>query len=229
VRRLRDIDFIAASFDSIPAAIGSELLLRHVHPHDLPGKNMLQGVDQEAGVRVDVFRAYGLGMERTSPIEIALLGVRLVSLHDLVARHARLNWDLVQDKRRAEIRTRFPAACRFSSNRGGRIRLAGAPEISESRELRGDSARAATRHCVTIGPANSSNLLNEPARTMSAMPGRGIVSPRRCKPDIFDSRLLLKPVEHRTDLRARVAPRSLLCSNTRDSRPAITSSCKVNR
>jgi hypothetical protein len=98
VRRLHDIDFIAASFDSIPAAIGSELLLRHVHPHDLPGKNMLQGVDQEAGVRVDVFRAYGLGMERTSPIEIALLGVRLVSLHDLVARHARLNWDLVQDK-----------------------------------------------------------------------------------------------------------------------------------
>jgi hypothetical protein len=42
---LNDLDFVAASFDSIPETIGSELLLRHVHPHDPPGKTMLQGVD----------------------------------------------------------------------------------------------------------------------------------------------------------------------------------------
>ena len=98
IRRLHDLDFVAASFDSIPEAIGSELLLRHVHPHDPPGKIMLQGVDPETGVRMDVFRAYGMEMERTSPIEIATLALRTVSLQDLVARHARLNWDLMEGR-----------------------------------------------------------------------------------------------------------------------------------
>jgi hypothetical protein len=96
IRRLNDLDFVAASFESIPEAIGSELLLRHVHPHDPPGKIMLLGVDPETGVRVDVFRAYGMEMERTSPVEIATLAVRTISVQDLVARHARLNWDLAE-------------------------------------------------------------------------------------------------------------------------------------
>jgi hypothetical protein len=95
-RQLHDIDFMAASFDDIPASLGNELLLRHVHPHDPPGKNMLQGVDQETRVRIDVFRAYGAEMERAVPVTIAGLRLGMVSLEDLVARHARLNWDLVE-------------------------------------------------------------------------------------------------------------------------------------
>jgi hypothetical protein len=98
IRHLNDLDFVAASFDSIPETIGSELLLRHVHPQDPPGKTMLQGVDPETGVRIDVFRAYGGEMERTCPITIATLALRTVSLQDLVARHARLNWDLVEGR-----------------------------------------------------------------------------------------------------------------------------------
>jgi len=98
MRPLHDIDFMTASFDAIPESLGSELLLRHVHPDDPPGKNILQGVDQETGVRVDVFRAYGLEMARTSPIEIATLALSVVSLQDLVARHARLNWDLMDGR-----------------------------------------------------------------------------------------------------------------------------------
>jgi hypothetical protein len=39
IRRLNDLDFLAASFDSIPETIGSELLLRHVHPHILPARS----------------------------------------------------------------------------------------------------------------------------------------------------------------------------------------------
>jgi hypothetical protein len=98
MRQLHDIDFIAASFDTIPETLGSELLLRHVHPQDPPGKNMLQGVVLETGVRIDVFRAYGMEMERTTPIEISELAFRIVSLQDLVARHARLNWDMVEGR-----------------------------------------------------------------------------------------------------------------------------------
>ena len=98
MRPLHDIDFVTASFDCIPQTLGSELLLRHVHPYDPPGKNMLQGVDPETEVRVDVFRAYGLEMERTSSIEIATVVLSVVSLQDLVARHARLNWNLMEGK-----------------------------------------------------------------------------------------------------------------------------------
>jgi hypothetical protein len=61
---LNYLGFVAASFDSIPETIGSELLPRHVHPHDPPGRIMLLGVDPETGVRMDVFRAYGMETER---------------------------------------------------------------------------------------------------------------------------------------------------------------------
>jgi hypothetical protein len=96
MRTLHDIDFMTASFDGIPGSIGKELLLRHVHPHDPPGRNMLQGVDPATHVRIDVFRAYGSEMERVVPVTVAGLRLRMVSLEDLVARHARLNWDLAE-------------------------------------------------------------------------------------------------------------------------------------
>jgi hypothetical protein len=94
-RALHDIDFIAPSFEAIPQGLAQELLLRHVHPEDPPGKNMLQGVHPETAVRVDVFRAYGREIERLNPVTIAGLPFHVVSLQDLVARHTRLNWDLV--------------------------------------------------------------------------------------------------------------------------------------
>ncbi len=97
-RPLNDIDFIAASFASIPASVAEELYLRHVHPHDPPGKTLLQGVHRDTAVRVDVFRAYGLQMERTVETAIAGARLRMASFHDLVARHARLNWDLAEGK-----------------------------------------------------------------------------------------------------------------------------------
>lgn len=98
-RPLHDIDFLVAKFDRIPETLGREFLFRHVHPHDPPAKTLLQGVDSDMRVRVDVFRAYGFEMDRLSPIELAGLSLRMVSLPDLVARHARLCWDLIENKR----------------------------------------------------------------------------------------------------------------------------------
>jgi hypothetical protein len=43
-------------------------------------------------------RANGREMERTSPTKIGTLAFTTVSLQDLVARHARLNWDLVEGR-----------------------------------------------------------------------------------------------------------------------------------
>ena len=98
LRPLHDIDFITRSFESIPASLGQAFLLRHVHPFDPPAKNILQAVDPETEVRIDVFRAYGREMDRILPREIATLSFPIVSLQDLVARHARLNWDLMEGK-----------------------------------------------------------------------------------------------------------------------------------
>jgi hypothetical protein len=94
-RGLHDVDFVVGAFDEIPVGLGGELLLRHVHPYDPPGKNMLQGVDASAGVRMDVFRAYGGELDRLSSIELCGVPLKMVSLEDMVARHARLCWDLV--------------------------------------------------------------------------------------------------------------------------------------
>ena len=68
IRPLQDIDFMTASFDKIPNGLAKDLLFRHIHPHDPPGRNLLQGVDPVTNVRVDVFRAYGLEMERVAPV-----------------------------------------------------------------------------------------------------------------------------------------------------------------
>ena len=67
-RQLRDMDFVAGSFEDIPAALGSEVLFRHVHPYDEPAKTMLQCVDEETALRVDLLRAYGQEMERAVPV-----------------------------------------------------------------------------------------------------------------------------------------------------------------
>src|SRR5271165_3264101 len=98
MRRLHDIDFVTSCFDDIPESMGDALLVRHVHPHDPPGKTIFQGVHPATGVRIDVFRAYGSEMLRAAPIETATVPFKVISVLDLVARHARLCWDLEEGK-----------------------------------------------------------------------------------------------------------------------------------
>jgi hypothetical protein len=98
LRPVHDIDFITDSFASIPESLGTQFLVCHVHPNDPPGKNLFQAVDPVTEVRIDVFRAYGAELERTVPVTIAGFACRMVSLQDLLARHARLTWDLVEGK-----------------------------------------------------------------------------------------------------------------------------------
>jgi hypothetical protein len=95
-RPLNDIDFIVSSFDCIPESLSRDFLLRHVHPNDPPGKTLLQCVDEETGVRVDVFRAYGAVMSRVQPIDLGFETFRMVSKNDLTARAARLSWNLCE-------------------------------------------------------------------------------------------------------------------------------------
>jgi hypothetical protein len=92
---LNDIDFTAESFDAIPVALAGDLLFRHVHPRDPPGKTLLQCVDAENTVRVDIFRAYGGETRRTSIANFTFGAIRLIPFEDLVARSARLALDLV--------------------------------------------------------------------------------------------------------------------------------------
>jgi hypothetical protein len=98
LRALHDIDFISGCFGDIPQSLAGDFHLRHVHPDDPPGKTLLQAVDAPSRLRVDVFRAYGDEMERTTKLSLAGLTLRIVSIEDLVARHARLNWDLMEGK-----------------------------------------------------------------------------------------------------------------------------------
>jgi hypothetical protein len=94
MRALNDMDFLVDSFDEIPKTLAGCLLFRHVHPHDPPGKILMQCVDPEGAVRVDIFRAYGNIGLRARPMELCSAALRVVSIEDLAARSARLCMDL---------------------------------------------------------------------------------------------------------------------------------------
>jgi hypothetical protein len=96
IRSLNDLDFIARSFDCIPQTLADDFLFRHVHPLDPPGKTMLQLIDPDSALRIDVFRALGATMDRTSPLDLPSGTMQLISLEDLAAREARLTLDLAQ-------------------------------------------------------------------------------------------------------------------------------------
>jgi hypothetical protein len=93
-RTLTDIDFIASSFDAIPQTLAEDFLIRHVHPLDPPGKTMAQFVDPDSLLRIDVFRAFGDTMIRTTPLCELAFPIQLISLEDLLARAARLAFDI---------------------------------------------------------------------------------------------------------------------------------------
>jgi hypothetical protein len=96
-RGLNDIDFVTAAFAGIPETLADDFLFRHVHPHDPPGKTILQFIDPSARLRVDLFRACGDTMSRTISVKLPSGPVRLVAIEDLVARAARLLLDLTDE------------------------------------------------------------------------------------------------------------------------------------
>ncbi|MGH9719354.1 MAG: hypothetical protein ACRD8O_04025 [Bryobacteraceae bacterium] len=96
LRPLNDIDFITDSFDYIPGTLAHDFLFRHIHPSDPPGKTLLQSIDPENALRIDVFRAYGATMSRTSHLDFPVGAIQLISLEDLLARAARLALDLAE-------------------------------------------------------------------------------------------------------------------------------------
>jgi hypothetical protein len=93
-RSLNDLDFATASFDTVPNTLGTEFLVRHVHPFDPPDKIIAQFVSSELVLRVDVFRTHPEVMDRANPVQTEFGPVYTVSLDDLVARAARLTLPL---------------------------------------------------------------------------------------------------------------------------------------
>ena len=98
-RKLRDMDFVAGSFEDIPVCLGQEVLFRHVHPNDAPAKTMLQCVDEETALRVDLVRAYGKEMERAVPIDLEGIRINMISVEDVEGAHARVAWGMMLGKK----------------------------------------------------------------------------------------------------------------------------------
>jgi hypothetical protein len=90
LRPLNDIDFIADSFECIPETLADDFLFRHIHPRDPPNRTMLQCIDPDTALRIDIFRACGATMNRTSKVDLTTGMIQIISLEDLTARMARL-------------------------------------------------------------------------------------------------------------------------------------------
>jgi hypothetical protein len=93
-RALNDLDFITGAFDCIPGTLSQDFLFRHIHPVAPPGKTLLQLIDQDAALRIDIFRCCGETMKRAIRVDLPFGPLQVVSLEDLVARAARLLLDL---------------------------------------------------------------------------------------------------------------------------------------
>ena len=92
-RALNDLDFVTASFDSVPNSLGVEFLVRHVHPFDPPDKLIAQFVSSDLALRVDVFRTHPEVMNR---VQMGWGAMPVLSLSDLAARAARLTLPLAR-------------------------------------------------------------------------------------------------------------------------------------
>jgi hypothetical protein len=91
-RTLQDIDFVTASFDSIPETLANDFLFRHIHPSDPPGKTLVQFADPDEALRIDLFRTHVSVMRRISGVD----DFWIVSLEDLVSNLARLTLSLAE-------------------------------------------------------------------------------------------------------------------------------------
>ena len=95
MRDLNDVDFVTDAFDCIPGSLADNFLFRHVHPSGPPGKTLMQLIDPSTRLRIDVFRAFGDTMRRTSKLDLPVGPIQLISVEDLTARAARLAFDVV--------------------------------------------------------------------------------------------------------------------------------------
>jgi hypothetical protein len=90
-RPFNDLDFVAPSFDTLPATLAHDFLFRHVHPGALPGKIILQMVDPALRARIDIFSDCGHVLNRVR--DVGPFGL-CVSMEDLRARTVRCLLDL---------------------------------------------------------------------------------------------------------------------------------------
>ena len=97
-RSLNDLDFVTASFDEIPRSLGTDFLVRHVHPLDPPDRTIAQFVSSPLVLRVDVFRAHPEVMNRATPMQTEFGVLRIVSLGDLLARTVRLILPIINNR-----------------------------------------------------------------------------------------------------------------------------------
>lgn len=93
-RSLNDLDFATTSFSTVPNTLGTEFLIRHVHPLDPVDKLIAQFVSSELVLRIDVFRTHVDVMNRANPVQTEFGEIKVVSLEDLAARAARLTLPL---------------------------------------------------------------------------------------------------------------------------------------
>jgi hypothetical protein len=94
-RLLSDIDFITGSFSLLPPSLKSDFLFRHVHPHDPPGKTVLQAIDPQEALRIDVFNDGGVSLPRAEKVELSGSQVSIISFEDLFARSARISLSIM--------------------------------------------------------------------------------------------------------------------------------------
>lgn len=86
-KRLNDIDMVVEDLADVRASISKDFLINHFHPFRERGKVLLQLVDEENGVRIEIFTANSKTLtERLVEFKIADLHCQAVAVEDVLAK-----------------------------------------------------------------------------------------------------------------------------------------------
>ena len=103
-RHLNDIDIVVGGLSSLYASLSEDFLIVHFHPLRERGKILIQLVDEEHGLRIDVFTSGSkLLTTRLTDFAIGEVSCRFVSAEDLLAKllssiHPAMRGETVEQK-----------------------------------------------------------------------------------------------------------------------------------
>jgi hypothetical protein len=85
-RAISDIDFVAASLDTLPASLADDFICPHVHGNAEPGRILAQLVHPGDAVRIDIFRPVGQAVSRATVFRMESSAIAVLSIEDQAAR-----------------------------------------------------------------------------------------------------------------------------------------------
>lgn len=97
--KLNDIDVVVKDLSHVRASLNKDFLIRHFHPYRGQGRVLIMLVDEENGIRIDVFTpTTKMLSQRLTDFPIGNLSCKVVSAEDLLAKLLSVIYPIIKGK-----------------------------------------------------------------------------------------------------------------------------------